>query len=191
MAIESENKKEKINLLIFAVFTFCLTAAGVFLVSHFVQLNFEYIIHPETSPGFSESTPFGDGGDVWREFGIYIPNLIFVYLVLLNSAGVLIYFLPSSVRWYIFSPFALVLAVLILFIVINPCHNAIFLYEFSGTISFLLVLPGLFLNPAGIILSVILFVKYKRILSGHIALLTLSLILSEMLEWFSVYLYLD
>lgn len=191
MSIESGKSGTKINLLIFAAFTFCLAAAGVFLVSHFIQLNFEGIIHPEVSPGFSESTPFGDGGDVWREFGIYIPNSIFAFLVLFNLAGVFCCLLPPSVKWYILSFFAIILTVLTFFIVSDPCHNVILLHKFFGTISFLLVLPGLFLNPLGIILAEVLFVKHKRILSGHIALLTLSLILSSMLEWFSVYLYLD
>ena len=63
---ESVKKRDSIWFyqLIFNVLIFI--AAGI-MTGIFIYYNYEYILNPELSPGYSEGTPFGDGGEKFGE----------------------------------------------------------------------------------------------------------------------------
>lgn len=173
-------------LLLTALLTLCVITSSALLVGHFVQLNYDYIVHPETSPGYSENTPFGDGGDVWREKGIYLPTSLLVLLVLFNTIGVAMHFFASPRGWRVF---IIASATVMLATALGELLGVIPLTLVS--ISFMLLLPELLLVPAGIVCAIAFLARKKPLLAGHTALLALSMAASSSLEWFSCYLYLD
>ncbi|MCR5289045.1 MAG: hypothetical protein K6E51_03540 [Treponema sp.] len=175
-------------LLLVALLTFCTLFTSAILVGHFVKLNYEYIENPESSPGYNENTPFGDGGDVWRELGIYLPSVLLTSTVLLNAIGTVMHFCASPVSLRIF-----VLAFLSAMIsaVIGVTFNISPLYLYVYVLSFFLIFADLVLIPAGIVCAIVLLFVKKFVLAGHIALLSVCLTASFAMEMFSCFLYLD
>ena len=183
-----EGIREKKLLLIVALLTFCMLFAGAFLVGHFVSLNYEYIVNPESSPGYSENTPFGDGGDVWRELGIYLPTVLIVGAVLLNATGTAMHFCASPVRLRIF---ALAFLSAMSPASIGAAFDISPLYIFFNVLSFLLLFGESFLIPARVVFTIVFLFRKKFVLACHLALLSVCLTASFAMEMFSCYLYLD
>ena len=183
-----KTQTQKKLLLLVALLTFCTLLASALLVGRFVALNYEYIVNPERSPGYNENTPFGDGGDVWRELGIYLPGVLIVGTVLLNAIGTVMHFCASPVSLRIFAPAffaAMIPAALGAAFDISP------LYVWLNVLSFFLVFAEPVLIPAGIVCAIVLLFRKKFILAGHAALLSVCLTACFAMEMFSCYLYLD
>ena len=64
---------QKRFFILSALFTLCVIVASALLVGHYVHLNYDYIVNPESSPCYSCGTPFGNGYDVWNVQGILLP----------------------------------------------------------------------------------------------------------------------
>ena len=183
-----KTQTQKKLLLLVALLTFCTLLASALLVGRFVALNYEYIVNPESSPGYSENTPFGDGGDVWRELGICLPGVLIVGAVLLNAVGTVMHFCASPVSLRVFAPAffaAMIPAALGAAFDISP------LYVWLNVLSFFLVFAEPVLIPAGIVCAIVLLILKKFILAGHTALLSVCLTACFAREMFSGYLYLD
>lgn len=177
---------QKRFFILYALFTLCVIVASALLVGHYVHLNYDYIVNPESSPGYSFGTPFGDGYDVWNVQGIYLPTDLLVSLILFNILGIAMHF--CTFRWghimFLLASAAAILAVTIA--VLQGIE-----IEFLALLSFFLCLPELLLIPAGIVCAIIFFVRKKMLFAGHITLLTLSMLASCSMELFSCFLYLD
>lgn len=183
-----ESLKKK-TLLLTAVFTFCVILTSALLVRHFVHLNYEYIVNPEISPGYSDNTPFGDGGDVWREKGIYLPTALLVFLVVFNGIGISMHFCDSLRKLHVF----LIVSVGAIFVIVTELllDNTL-LYGLFTLVSFLFELPEFLLVPVGVVCTIVFLVQKKTLLlAGHVALLSLSMAASCAMALFSNYLYLD
>ena len=177
---------QKRFFILYALFTLCVIVASALLVGHYVHLNYDYIVNPESSPGYSFGTPFGDGYDVWNVQGIYLPTDLLASLILFNILGIAMHF--CTFRWghimFLLASAAAILAVTIA--VLQGIE-----IEFLALLSFFLCLPELLLIPAGIVCAIIFFVRKKMLFAGHITLLTLSMLASCSMELFSCFLYLD
>lgn len=177
---------QKKFFILYALFTLCVIVASALLVGHYVHLNYDYIVNPESSPGYSSGTPFGDGYDVWNVQGIYLPTDLLASLILFNILGIAMHF--CTFRWghimFLLASAAAILAVTIA--VLQGIE-----IEFLALLSFFLCLPELLLIPAGIVCAIIFFVRKKMLFAGHITLLTLSMLASCSMELFSCFLYLD
>lgn len=177
---------QKRFFILYALFTLCVIVASALLVGHYVHLNYDYIVNPESSPGYSSGTPFGDGYDVWNVQGIYLPTDLLASLILFNILGIAMHF--CTFRWghimFLLASAAAILAVTIA--VLQGIE-----IEFLALLSFFLCLPELLLIPAGIVCAIIFFVRKKMLFAGHITLLTLSMLASCSMELFSCFLYLD
>ncbi len=177
---------QKRFFILYALFTLCVIVASALLVGHYVHLNYDYIVNPESSPGYSCGTPFGNGYDVWNVQGIFLPTDLLAILLLFNMLGVAMHFCTS--RWGHIM-FLLASAVAILAVAIAVLQGIEI--EFLALLSFFLCLPELLLIPAGIVCAIIFFVRKKMLFAGHITLLTLSMLASCSMELFSCFLYLD
>ena len=185
--VDLDNMK-KTFLLLSSFFTLCVVIVCTLLVGYFIYLNFDYILNPETSPGYSNGTPFGDGYDLWWNPGINLPITLLVCLILFNGISFVIHFCSFPKRQYVF-----ILASIIFFLIVIAVTlvDISILSEFFSLVSFFLMLPELLLVPALIVCSIVFFVSKKKLIAGHITLLTLCMMTSCALEWFSCYLYLD
>lgn len=177
---------QKRFFILYALFTLCVIVASALLVGHYVHLNYDYIVNPESSPGYSSGTPFGDGYDVWNVQGIYLPTDLLASLILFNILGIAMHF--CTFRWGHIM-FLLASAAAILTVTIAVLQGIEI--EFLALLSFCLCLPELLLIPAGIVCAIIFFVRKKMLFAGHITLLTLSMLASCSMELFSCFLYLD
>lgn len=177
---------QKRFFILYALFTLCVIVASALLVGHYVHLNYDYIVNPESSPGYSCGTPFGNGYDVWNVQGIYLPTDLLASLILFNILGIAMHF--CTFRWGHIM-FLLASAVAILAVTIAVLQGIEI--EFLALLSFFLCLPELLLIPAGIVCAIIFFVRKKMLFAGHITLLTLSMLASCSMELFSCFLYLD
>ncbi len=177
---------QKRFFILYALFTLCVIVSCALLVGHYVHLNYDYIVNPESSPGYSCGTPFGDGYDVWNVQEIFLPTDLLASLILFNMFGIAMHF--CTLRWgHIL--FLLVSAAAILAVTIAVLQGIEI--EFLALLSFFLCLPELLLIPAGIVCAIIFFVRKKMLFAGHTTLLTLSMLASCSMEFFSCYLYLD
>ncbi len=173
-------------LLLSSLFTFCVIVVSIFLVCHYIHLNYAYIVNPESSPGYSCGTPFGDGGDVWQICGNYLPNLLLESLVLFNLLAIVMHFCPLRYGYIVF----LIISTIAMFAVVVVVFQDIDIM-YLVCVSFNLIFPELLLIPAGIVFAIIFFVRKRTLFAGHTALLVLSMIASFLMICFSFYLYWD
>lgn len=172
--------------LLSALFTFCVIVVSIFLVCHYIHLNYAYIVNPESSPGYSCGTPFGDGGDVWETYRTYLPTVLLASLILFNMLDIAMHFCTLRYGHTVF----LVASTIAMFAIVIVVLMNIEL-PFLALFSFFLLLPEFLLIPTGIVLVIIFFVRKKMLIAGHMVLLVLSMIASFLMEWFSCFLYLD
>lgn len=164
----------------------CLSAVffGIFLL-----LNWEYIINPESSPGYSCGTPFGDGYDTFR-FGICAAQSMIFWLAIFNIVQAVI-MLRNRDRsqkkvLYAFAVIAIIEAMCLgrisLAISFIACGLLCMIFQVR---SLMLIIPA-----ALLILSAILAFKKKRI-ALPLCLYAFTATASVLQELFSCYLYLD
>lgn len=179
---------QKRFFILYALFTLCVIVASALLVGHYVHLNYDYIVNPESSPGYSCGTPFGNGNyDVWNVQGILLPTDLLAILLLFNMLGVAMHF--CTFRWgHIMFLLASAVAILAVAIAVLQGIEIEFL---NPVLYVLLPFVELLLIPAGIVCAIIFFVRKKMLFAGHITLLALSMLASCSMELFSCFLYLD
>ena len=68
------------------VFNIVIILSSAILVGIFVKMNLPYILEPESSPGYNEGAAFGDGGSVFRFWGICIPTYALKWLTIYDGA---------------------------------------------------------------------------------------------------------
>ena len=68
------------------VFNIVIILSSAILVGIFVKMNLPYILEPESSPGYNEGAAFGDGGSVFRFWGICIPTCALKWLTIYDGA---------------------------------------------------------------------------------------------------------
>lgn len=164
----------------------CLSAVffGIFLL-----LNWEYIINPESSPGYSCGTPFGDGYDTFS-FGIFTALSMIFWLSIFNIVQAVIFLRNRDASQkkvlYAFAVIAIIEAMCLgrisLAISFIACGLLCMIFQVR---SLMLIIPA-----ALLILSAILAFKKKRI-ALPLCLYAFTATASVWLELFSCYLYLD
>ena len=178
---------QKRFFILYALFTLCVIVASALLVGHYVHLNYDYIVNPESSPGYSCGTPFGNGYDVWNVQGILLPTDLLAILLLFNMLGVAMHF--CTFRWghimFLLASAAAILAVTIAVL------QGIEIEFLNPVLYVLLPFVELLLIPAGIVCAIFFFVWKKTLIAGHIVLLTLSMMASCSMGIFWFYLYFD
>ena len=172
-----------------------LLIAGATLVAVFIRLNLPYILSPESSPGYSDGTPFGDGGDVFRRGFLIAVSLTF-WLNGFNAAEILLLQKDFGKQRHFLLAFAAI-------VIAECCLTTVFDSNVSTLASMILsIIPfgiawlfgslyALLLFPA-IMLGVAFFlaVRKKRAFLP-LAFLAVTSSASFALEWFSDWLYLD
>ncbi len=164
----------------------CLSAVlfGIFLL-----LNWEYIINPESSPGYSCGTPFGDGYDTFR-FGICAAQSMIFWLAIFNIVQAVIMLRNRDASQkkvqYVFAAIAVIDAICLghISLVTSFIAGGLLCMIFQNRILMLIIPVAL------LILSAILAFKKKRI-ALPLCLFALTATASVLLELFSCYLYLD
>lgn len=164
----------------------CLSAV-LFVI--YLILNWEYIINPESSPGYNCGAPFGDGYDKFF-FGIVATRAMIFWLAIFNIVQTVIILRKSSLSQkkilYVFAVIALIESLSLgrissaaSFIICSSLYMI-----FSESILMYIIPFSLF-----IVSAILVFIKKRIALPFCFYAITVTA--SVWLEFFSIYLYLD